>query len=359
MEIKALILTNKGLEQISKEEIEDIFEVKILDVKPGIVFIECTREQLAEITYYGRTFNKTIEIMSEFDATDIEQIKKNIPEFENKGSVNISCDREGDQEFTSFEVQQEIASMFKSRELDVQHKGAKYPYFILVRGSKCYFGLDYAGVDLGKRDYRIFLGRESLRGNIAAALLDFAEYDCEDVLLDPFCKHGVVPIEAALLANDMSVHKFCQDKLAFSNFSDIEVKDIDGDNKPDITAIDSQFNNISAAKKNAKIAGVNKLIRFSRQDIEWLDIKFEPKSINKIVTMPVQPSAVNEKRIDKIYVEFFERMNEILSEDGTIVLCMKQGVDVVKKHAKEFKIIKEHIVMQGKEELRVLVLTRG
>ncbi|MBW3019352.1 methyltransferase [Candidatus Woesearchaeota archaeon] len=356
MEIKALILTNKGLEGAAKEELEDIFEVKA-DVKQGLVFVKCTKEQLAEITYYGRTFNRAIELLAEFEAEDVEDIKKNIPEIENKGTVSIECEREGSQDFTSFEVQQEIATVFRERKIKVQFKGAKYPYFILVRGRKCYFGLDYAGIDLGKRDYRVFLGRESLRGNIAAALLNFAEYDCEDVLVDPFCRHGVIPIEAALIANDISVNKFCRDKLAFSNFLEIEIKDLDEDNKPDITAIDSQFNNIAAAKKNAKIAGVNKFIKFSRQDLEWLDLKFAPGTVDKIVTMPVQPSQANERRIDKIYAEFFEKVNELLSEEGKVVLCMKQGVDIVKKLASGFKI-EEHVVMQGKEELKVLVLDK-
>lgn len=357
MEIKALILTNKGLERITKEELEDIFEVKVIETGPGIATIKCSREKLAEITYYGRTFNKAIELLAEFDATELDEIKKKIPEIEKKDTVNIECEREGEHDFTSFEVQQEIAGLFKSKGLEVKHKGAKHPYYLLIRDRKCWFGLDYAGIDLGRRDYRVFLGREALRGNIAAALLDFAEYDCEDVLVDPFCKHGVIPIEAAMIANDISVNKFCKDKLAFSNFLDIEMENIDKDNEPDITAIDFQFSNIAAAKKNAKIAGVNKLIRFSRQELEWLDLKFEPGTVDKIVTMPVQPSQANERRIDKIYAEFFEKINELLSEEGKVVLCMKQGVDVVKKHASGFKI-KEHTVMQGKEELKVLVLSR-
>ena len=43
--------------------------------------------------------------------------------------------------------------------------------------------------------------------------------------------------------------------------------------KANIFAFDSQFRHIDAAKKNSKIAGINKNINFSRTEIEWLDTK--------------------------------------------------------------------------------------
>ena len=35
------------------------------------------------------------------------------------------------------------------------------------------------------------------------------------------------------------------------------------------------------ARKNAKIAGIDKQINFSRVDIEWLDLKFKKNSVDK------------------------------------------------------------------------------
>ena len=78
---------------------------------------------------------------------------------------------------------------------------------------------------------------------------------------------------------NVSVNNFSKDKLAFMKFIDVEISQYD---KPielrgQIISTDAHFAHISAAKKNAKIAGVVKQIQFSRKELEWLDTKLGKK----------------------------------------------------------------------------------
>ena len=62
------------------------------------------------------------------------------------------------------------------------------------------------------------------------------------------------------------------------------------------------FKYVDFLKKNAKIAGVDKHINFSRVELEWLDIKFKKESIDRIITNPPISKNAN---LDKVYNEFF------------------------------------------------------
>lgn len=350
--MKSLILTNKGIENISADEAKEIVEAKIEEIRPGLVIMDC--ENLEKLTYGGRTFNRTGKILAEFEFQDEEDLLAKIPDIKIEEEFGMQCDREGEHDFTSFDIAQQIAQKLSEKTgQKINYKAGK-PYLAVIRDNRCMIAEEYSGIDLGKRDYRIFLGRDALRGNIAAAVLKVSGYTGEEVLLDPYCRHGVIPIEAALMATNTSVNKYQKDKLACKAENCGEEKTTE--NK--ILCIDEHFPHVNAAKKNAKIAGAVKQIQFSRQEIEWLDTKYPPKSIDKIVTMPPQPTIANENKIGKKYKELFHQADILLVEKGTITLVMKQHPEKILEHASKFKKIKEQKIMQGKEELTTLVLQR-
>jgi putative N6-adenine-specific DNA methylase len=60
--------------------------------------------------------------------------------------------------------------------------------------------LDTSGEPLFKRGHRISTVEAPLRENLAAGLLQLAGWTPRDVLLDPMCGSGTIPLEAALIA---------------------------------------------------------------------------------------------------------------------------------------------------------------
>lgn len=244
------------------------------------------------------------------------------------------------------------------------------PFLCVITKDANYFGIDFAGDDLGKRDYRIFLGHDALKGNVAFGLLEWAGVDSKKTLLDPFCRSGTIAIEAALFVTQRSPHFFSKNKFAFLKFwflKDIEdiFARIDAQQKSvenKILCLDPSFQNVSAAKKNAKIAGVLDVLEFSRTDVEWLDIKFEQKSIDLVVTFPPQVSKLGDmKKLTKTYDWFFRQCASLLKKNGRIVLVSKQVSEkLLTEYANkyQFSLQGKHVFFQGSEELFALVFAQ-
>lgn len=358
--MRALILTHPGLEKTAISEaqkIAKVHEAKILS-QGAINLIVESEQDLAELCYRGRTFLRVILVLKNYKIEDLpsEDLLPELSEYLEE-SATTECEREGEHSFTSFDVEKTVNKIItKKYKVKIDHKNPQTKIFVHIKNDKCTIGIDFAGYDLGRRDYRIFLGRESLKGTVAAGLLHFAGYAPGQVLADPFCKQGIIPIEAALIAKNISPHKYTREKLAFNKLPrrEFKTKEKETEFKGKIYCTDENFKNVSAAKKNAKIAGVAKELQFSRTTIDWLDMKIE--RADRIVTFPVQPSRqTSQKKIEKTYELLFERAKKILPE-GKLCICVKRGQDLIKQKAKKhFEIEKEQKVMQGKEELMFLL----
>jgi len=362
--MKAFVLTHVGLEDVSADEIKSLISSSNISISPGRVFFSCNSEQdLVDLCYRGRTFNKVVLLLSEFSVEGLPDfsIFKDAESFIGKSCV-VRCDRFGNHVFTSFDVEKHLNG-FLSSKYSVDFKHPSTIFFVLIDNKKGFFGIDFSGVDLGKRDYRIFLGPDSLKGSLAAGLLLISGFNSKMSLLDPFCHHGIVPIEAALLSTKTSPNKFGKEKFGFCNLPNrnFVLTDKECDFKGVVIAMDENFKNVSSSKKNAKIAGVIKSVEFSRTDLKWLDAKFGKNFIDSIVSYPVQLGRlVSDSFFDKVYHELFYQAEFILKKSGKICLLMKRGVDVVKKNAEEFKfsLVHERKVMQGEVEFSVLVFSK-
>jgi len=187
-------------------------------------------------------------------------------------------------------------------------------------------------------------------------------------LLDPFCRAGTITIEAALFASKTPVNYFSKDKFLFlklkkfrdydfDRFFEEEDKKIRQKIKAKITAADQSFQAVSSAKKNAKIAGVEKTINFSRKQPEWLDTKFREHEIGMIVSFPPQKGkSLPEKAAAKIYNELFYQADYILKKEGIVTLLLKE-TSAAEAEAKKygFNIKSKRKIMQGKEEFNIAV----
>lgn len=66
------------------------------------------------------------------------------------------------------------------------------------------FYLDTSGEPLFKRGHRVLSVEAPLRENLAAGLLRLAGWNPNEVLLDPMCGSGTIPLEAALMARKIA-----------------------------------------------------------------------------------------------------------------------------------------------------------
>ena len=192
--------------------------------------------------------------------------------------------------------------------------GAEYPIRISFMKDEAVVCLDTTGLSLHKRGYRTMVSKAPIKETLAAALLMLTPWHKDRILVDPFCGSGTFPIEAAMMAADIApgmnrsflaedwkhlVPRKCwyeaneeaQDRVNLNIDTDIQGFDID----PEA---------LKAARANAKMAGVDKLIHFQQRPVKELR---HPKPYGFIITNPPYGERLEEKEnLAQLYREIGE-----------------------------------------------------
>ena len=364
---QALAVTNKGIEDVASQEISELLDVKAVPSTESVLF-SASIEQIAEVTYKAQTLESVMLVLASGTLEECLAAKLDVSTWLS-GSKTFLIEVDKDDSLLS---SQELGAQFgevleKQTGCHVDYKNASVAFLLFIRNGKAWFGVDLAGMDLSKRSYRVFLGTNSLKGSLAAALVRLSGFSQGKILLDPFCRHGIIPIEAALITSGLSPHFFCKEKLSFKDLLPTEDLFKSWDKKSDTTkqsgafAMHDNFSFVNAARKNAQLAGVNKALEFSRQTLEWIDLKFEPKTVDCFVSFPPQVSQTHPvEKISKVWDRLFLQAKRIMKKDGKVVLIVRQAQDLMKETAKKygFKTTHQRTIWQGGEELPVMVFER-
>ena len=385
--MKALAITSKGIEEIASKEIKEILCLGSEQKNSCVVFEPKELIDLCTLCYKAQSITRVLTLFDFFNFKgndDFFKLTKNIVDkinldewLDKDRTFRVSCSKIDNDSISSEEINTEVGGIIidkikknKNYEQKVNLDNPDVIFYVFISNNDCFFGIDFAGIDLSKRDYKLFSHPAALKGTVAYSLLRIADYKKDEILLDPFTGSGTIPIEAALYSSNLSVNHFRKDRFSFLKlkcFNDIDFNDffekIDKkktiDKKPRINAFDAQFRYVDATKKNAKIAAVDKIINFSRMEIEWLDTKMDKHGIDKIVTNPPAISKhTNPKDIEKLYNEFFYQADFVLKKKGKIVTIARSPEELKKAAEKhKFKVEEEKQIWLGKQESKVLVFS--
>jgi 23S rRNA G2445 N2-methylase RlmL len=338
--MKAICWTHPGLEKIAAEEIQQRISIKHV-IQGQFISCESDLRNLCKLCYEAQSLRGIIISLGTLDLDDLDKTMEDI-DFSNWLSPDIPFAvrlHKFNIDIDTQEIEGTIgAHVNRVAEAPVDLDQPKVTVAVLASKDVCHIGIDLAGIDLGKREYKIFSRPASLKGSLAFCMLKLAGFERDKVLVDPFAKDGVVGIEAALLTMNRSPHFFQKERLAFTKLElpfDLEEHWKKWDSKePDSSAIhclDSLFHNVQALRKNSKVAGVDKYMKVSRVELDWLDTKFKEETVDCIVTYPPELSQHSDKSlVMKLYNELFHQANFVLDEKGTMVLALRNP-DVLKK----------------------------
>ena len=370
--MKGLAITSKGIEETASTEIKELIDQDCKIQECCVTFDFKDFDDLCLLCYKSQSADKVLSLIGSFEFnnffSDFEKCvqKLNFDEWVAKNKkFKIECIRTGVHDFKSVDVEAKVTSLilkkYKNKKIKIDIKDFDIIFFVYIVNNKCYFGVDFAGFELNKRGYKIFLHANSLRGTIAYALVRESGFEKNDVMLDPFSRDGVISIEAAFYASGFPLNYYKKDRFAFLKLKlgiDFEKFFKNADKnikkpKAGIFAYDHLFKYVDYSRKNAKIAGVEKYINFSRTELEWLDIKFKKESVDRIVTNP--PTSKN-ANLDKIYNEFFYQSEYILKKNGSVALISRIP-DFVKKYAEKhnFFVVREKEVFSGEQMLNIII----
>ena len=360
-EVDGIVFTFEGMEKQSEYEINQLLKKNVKTGKQELIF-KSNIEELVKLCYLGRTITKVCVLLHKFYSKDIihdlgnELNQVNLGDFSLNGKTfRVNCARKGEHNFSSSDVCNKVGEhFFKNYKVDLTNP--EFIIFVFISGDECTICLDISGIDLSKREYKIFSHAASLNGAIASAFLTYLKITKKEVIVDPFCGSGTIPIEAALILQNKSVHFYSKEKFAFQKLIDMDLAEYDkiDENKFKLFGYDFLLNCVTSSRKNAKIAGVDKNITLSKVEVEWLDTKLKEGEVDLIITQPPILSNMDNNKKESLFKDFFYQAENILKKSGKI--CMFLESDELLVFKRKFIISEEFNVMQGNKKMHVVIL---
>jgi len=131
--------------------------------------------------------------------------------------------------------------------------------------------IDLGGGSLSQRGWRREAGAAPLREHLAAVLLLLARFDPRtDVLVDPMCGAGTIPIEAVHLARATPRATPALAALGIGPPGDRRIEPLFADSRPVVIGCDVDLEVLAAARDNARGAGVERDVVWQRADVRAL-----------------------------------------------------------------------------------------
>lgn len=144
--------------------------------------------------------------------------------------------------------------------------------------------IDSSGWGLHKRGYRLGQGEAPLKETLAAAIVKLTRWNPSRPFVDPFCGSGTIPIEAAMIGQNIAPgynREFSSEKwpwISESVWNAVrdEAEELARYDEPlEIFGYDKDAKMIQIAEKNAADAGFSDIIHWQQQDVRDLRLQGE------------------------------------------------------------------------------------
>ncbi|WP_019241957.1 MULTISPECIES: THUMP domain-containing class I SAM-dependent RNA methyltransferase [Bacillus] len=173
--------------------------------------------------------------------------------------------------------------------------------------------LDTSGVGLHKRGYRVDQGEAPLKETLAAALVMLSNWHPDRPFIDPFCGSGTIPIEAALIGQNIAPgfnREFVSEDWPWipTEIWDQVRDEADSlanyDQPLQISGYDIDHKMVEIAKRNSVEAGLGDLITFKQMQVSDLTINEKYENYGVIVANPPYGERLGDKPIvEKMYTD--------------------------------------------------------
>ncbi len=226
--------------------------------------------------------------------------------------------------------------------------------FVYFDGENYNLALDVCGVELTSRHYRLFTNSASFKGDLAYYFVRKVGFS-DGKLLVGFVKDGTLAIEAVLHTNELPVLSKKVSRYSFGKFPLLCEFDFIGfrsgfsgqDKK--VFAFDSSRQNVTAANKNALLAGVKNNVEVIKCMLDELDVKYEEGQFDNFT---LQLTQKDEDKLNEIYYQ----ASYVLKQGGKLLLIGRQKF--APTVSGKFKLVSEEEFDKGGNVHKVVVLQK-
>lgn len=328
--IRLLATAAMGLEAIVAREVRDLgYEVEI---ENGKVFFNASPAAIPRCNLWLRTADRLKVVVAEFKATSFDELfekTKALPweQFiEEDGEFPVSGKSHKSKLYSVSDCQAIVKKAMVDR-LKTKHgvanwlveTGARTKIEVAILKDHVTITMDTSGEGLHKRGYRLGQGDAPLKETLAASLLLLTNWRADEPLIDPFCGSGTIPIEAAMIGQniapgfnrsfDAQHWSWISQKYWDQAFEEAEDK-ANYDQPLLITGSDIDHKMIGISKENAMEAGFADLISWKQMQVS--DISLRDQDNGYIVSNPPYGERIGDK---DIVAEAYQDLGTIMKHE--------------------------------------------
>ncbi|MEH7176629.1 THUMP domain-containing class I SAM-dependent RNA methyltransferase [Neobacillus vireti] len=178
--------------------------------------------------------------------------------------------------------------------------------------------IDTSGQGLHKRGYRVDQGEAPLKETLAAALVSLTNWKPDKPFIDPFCGSGTIPIEAAMIGQNIAPgfnREFVSESWNWIpetvwDQARTEAEDLAKyDQQLDITGTDIDHRMVKIAQENSFEAGLGDLIQYKQMQVRDITTN---KEYGVIVGNPPYGERLGEKKaVEQMYSEMGKAFSKL------------------------------------------------
>lgn len=305
-----------GTEAVLKEEIKALgYEIE--EVCDGKVTFCGDASAMARCNVFLRTTERILLEVARFKAETFDELfekTKAIPweeyiprdgKFWVTKATSIKSKLFSPSDIQSIMKKAMVESLKKAYGISIfPENGAEYPIRVTLMKDEVTIGIDTSGESLHKRGYRRLCGKAPITETLAAALILLTPWKKDRHLVDPFCGSGTFPIEAAMIGASIAPgmnrsftaenwKNLMEKKLWYEAVTEAQdIMDANELSNMSIQGYDIDGAIVSAARENAREAGVEKYIHFQERAVKDLN---HPNSYGFVITNPPYGARLEEK----------------------------------------------------------------
>ncbi|WP_319481021.1 class I SAM-dependent RNA methyltransferase [uncultured Draconibacterium sp.] len=336
-EYKLIAKTFSGLEDVLAKEVKRIGGKNVRRGKRA-VFYDGDLELIYKSNYHLRAALRILKEIEHFNFKNVDQFYlqcKRI-KWQNYFSVDqnfvinsvvVNSRDFRNSMFASLKVKDAIADYFRENFGKRPSVDTENPDIIInvhIFQDNCTLSIDSSGESLHKRGYRVKQGEAPLNEVLAAGMIYLSGWLGNSDFMDPMCGSGTLPIEAAMIAQNIPAAKF-RKEFAFQLWNDFDPLLWEKVTEPvekrefrhKIYASDISGSNLLNAQTNARRALVFNKIQFACTDFKDLNINLNNATI---LTNPPYGERLRENDLDGLYSMIGERLKHQYAGNSAWIL---------------------------------------
>lgn len=339
-EFRMIAKTFMGLEQVLAQELT---ELGANDIEIGCRMVSFTgnKEIMYRANFQLHTAIRVLKLMSSFTAVCPEDVYEGVQKIDWKQYIGsgktfavdsvVYSEEFNNSRFVTYKVKDAIVDQFREATGERPSISITDPdirIHVHISGTDCSLSLDSSGESLHRRGYRQGQVEAPLNEVLAAGMILLTGWRGETDFIDPMCGSGTLPIEAALIARNISPGVF-RKSFAFEKWPDFDADLFDmiynddskeRDFEHHIYGYDCDIRAVNTALINVKAAGLTKDVTIEERDFA----AFEGHPAKAImVTNPPYGERISTTNLLETYKMIGERLKHAFTDNDAWVLSYR------------------------------------